>query len=122
VDALPDWFKELFEYLEKLDSISVLSQDEEKEDNPKKRITSYSPREMERKLFLIFMSSPKVIWDQESLSNKRLLQKDFSLCANISENSLSEWKKQDWFKDNHAVVMKEIFKSRTPDILDSLYK
>lgn len=122
VNELPDWFVELFEYLDKLDWVDVLSKEEKTEDHPKKRISSYSPRELERKLFLVFMASPKKVWNQASLKYERLLQKDFSIQAQISENSLSEWKKQDWFKDNHALVMKEIFKLRTPDVLNSLYE
>lgn len=121
VGEMPSWFLDLFQYLDLVDGIDVLSTG--KEESPKKRTSSYSsPNEIWRRLFLIFMSSPKKIRDEDLSKYKKLSQKEFSEHLNLSENTLSEWKRAKWFRDNHAEVMKNIFRARTPEILDSLYE
>ncbi len=71
----------------------------------------------EKAIFAWLLSLPRKLRPQNLKT-----QKDFSKSYNISENSLSTWKKEKDFQRLRTSLMKNNFIDRTPDVIENLYR
>lgn len=117
----PSWYIELFNHVEYIENNNISVYNTEPVN--KRQKATY---ELERKLFLVFMASPKKIftpnenwvwWDR-----KILTQQDFAKVSWVEQNTLWTWKWKKWFHENRIHLMKYMFSKRTPDVIENLYE